>query len=443
MMITFLAQGRGNIHLAVRYCAGAVDANGMTRDEVRVLRGSPKMVEDVAAALPFTEKYKSAVVAWAPGDIPTETELQQLLDDFAEVSFAGLDPARFCWTAFLHVAPHKIDLHILMANVDVNTGKHFNAAPPGWQKDFDPLRDMWNHRRGWARPDDPLRARPLQPGKRSSITAARVRAGLTVEPDTKKVLGDMLLDRVIQGVVKNRAEALAALQEFGEITRAGDDYISVKPPNLAKAVRLRGALFHKDFDAATFVRPAPSPVRTDKDREADINLEEEEAARKRFAAAIARRAAVNEHRYRLTARRAARNRTTELTRVTTDAAPEPLPDLSGTLPLLSEAANSTSSLPATHAAQGALPHDRTPPVLREMLENLVGGIRRGVDRLARAIGQAAGRLGRHSKGNEALNAIARAAPSSTGAQKPAGPAGTARAKKSGEVKPSLGLRPKP
>ncbi|WP_426146599.1 hypothetical protein [Polaromonas sp. DSR2-3-2] len=436
MMITFLAQGRGNIHLAVRYCAGDIDANGMARDEVRVLRGSPKMVEDVAAALPFTEKYKSAVIAWAPGDIPTEAELQQLLDDFAEVSFAGLEPTRFCWTAFLHVAPHKMDLHILVANVDLGTGKHFNIAPPGWQKDFDPLRDIWNHRMGWARPDDPLRARPWQPGKRSSISAARVRAGLEVEPDTKKVLGEMLLDRVVRGVVKNRAEVLAALKEFGEITRAGDDFISVKPPNLAKAVRLRGALFHKDFDASTFVRPAPSPVRTDKDREADINPEEEEAARKRFTAAIARRAAVNEHRYRLTARRAARNRTTELTRAATDAAPEPLLDLSGTGPPPSEPAIPASFLPETHAAQGALPHDRTPLVLREMLENLVRGIRRGVDRLARAIGQAAGRLGRHSKGNEALNAIARATLDSTGAKKPAGPAGAARAaKKSGEVKP--------
>ncbi len=255
MMITFLAQGRGNIHVAVNYCAGAVDANGMVRDEVRVLRGSPKLVEEVAASLTFTEKYKSAVVAWAPRDIPTDDELQQFLDDFAQVSFAGLDQTRFCWTAFLHVAPHKVDMHILVANVDLDTGKHFNAAPPGWQKDFDPLRDMWNYRKGWARPDDPSRARPWQPGRRSKVTAARVRAGLAVEPDTKKVLGEMLMDRVAQRKVKNRDDVLAALMEFGEITRTGEDYISVKLPHLDKAVRLRGKLFQRDFDAFTFAPP--------------------------------------------------------------------------------------------------------------------------------------------------------------------------------------------
>jgi hypothetical protein len=89
MMITILAQGRGNIHLAVSYSAGAVDANGIARDEVRVLWGSPQMVQELAAALPFSEQYKSAVIAWAPGDISTEAELQQLLDNFAEVSFGS------------------------------------------------------------------------------------------------------------------------------------------------------------------------------------------------------------------------------------------------------------------------------------------------------------------------------------------------------------------
>lgn len=430
MMITFLAQGRGNIHLAVNYCAGAVDANGIARDEVRVLRGSPRMVEDVAAALPFTEKYKSAVVAWAPGDTPTETELQQLLDNFEEVSFAGLDPARFCWTAFLHVAPHKIDLHILVANVDVNTGKHFNIAPPGWQKDFDPLRDMWNHRMGWARPDDPLRARPWQPGKRSSITAARVRAGLAVEPDTKKVLAEMLLDRVARKQVKNRDDVLAALKEFGDITRAGDDYISVKLPTLNKAVRLRGTLFQRDFDAATFAAPVPSPNRTDQLRAADIDLEEEEAARQRFVAAIARRSAVNQHRYRITPRRAARNRTTELTQLTQATqglAPEPLPDLSGPVAPLPEAA--TAFLPTQNATQGAPADDRTPSLLRAMLEDLVRGIQRGIDHFASAIREAAERMGRHHKGNAALDAIARATRGLAGAKESAGLTGRSKAVK--------------
>lgn len=433
MMITFLAQGRGNIHLAINYCAGAVDANGMVRDEVRVLRGSPKMVEDVAAGLPFTEKYKSAVVAWAPGDIPTEAELQQFLDDFAEVSFAGLDPTRFCWTAFLHVAEHKIDMHILVANVDLDTGKHFNAAPPGWQKDFDPLRDMWNHRKGWARPDDPLRARPWQPGKRSSLTAARVRAGLAVEPDTKKVLGEMLLDRVAHKQVKNRDDVLAALKEFGDITRAGDDYISVKLPTLDKAVRLRGTLFQRDFDAATFSMPVPSPKRTDQQRAADIDLKEEEAARQRFVAAIARRTIVNQHRYRITPRRAARNRTTELTQLTqlTEATqeltPERLPDLSSPVALLPEAATSTLSTP--NATQGAPADDRTPPLLRAMLEDLVRGVQRGIDRLGNAIREAAERMGKHRRGNAALDAIARATRGLAGAKESAGPTGRSKAVK--------------
>ena len=52
-----------------------------------------------------------------------------------------------------------------------------NIAPPGWEKTFGPLRDAFNAEHGWARPDDPARARVQQPGHRAYIEATRLRAG--------------------------------------------------------------------------------------------------------------------------------------------------------------------------------------------------------------------------------------------------------------------------
>ena len=57
-------------------------------------------------------------------------------------------------------------------NVDLETGKSLNIAPPGWQKTFGPLRDAFNHEHGWSRPDDPARARAQQPGHRAYVVAA-------------------------------------------------------------------------------------------------------------------------------------------------------------------------------------------------------------------------------------------------------------------------------
>ena len=69
----------------------------------------------------------------------------------------------------------------------------------------------------------------------------------------------MVMARVEAGLVKNRADVVAALQEFGEVTRKESaEFVSVKLPGHKKAVRLRGTLFTQDFDAAVFLAPRPS-----------------------------------------------------------------------------------------------------------------------------------------------------------------------------------------
>ena len=89
-----------------------------------------------------------------------------------------------------------VHVHVLAARCDLETGRSLNIAPPGWQRTFDPLRDALNHEHGWSRPDDPERARALQPGPyRAFIDAAQLRAGLEVEPDPRQLLGAYLEQR--------------------------------------------------------------------------------------------------------------------------------------------------------------------------------------------------------------------------------------------------------
>ena len=52
-------------------------------------------------------------------------------------------------------------------------------------KDFDPLRDMYNWREGWTRPDDPARFRVRTP-EHADIHVARLkRWGQAVTPDER------------------------------------------------------------------------------------------------------------------------------------------------------------------------------------------------------------------------------------------------------------------
>jgi len=128
-----------------------------------VLRGDPWQIAMVSDSLTTRYRYSSAVIAFAPEDHPTPEQIDQCLEDFQRAM--GLDDDRLAWTAIRHDEPgDRVAIHVLVARVDLLTGKSFNPAPPGWMKRYDPLRDAWNYENGWARPDDPQRARLIQPG---------------------------------------------------------------------------------------------------------------------------------------------------------------------------------------------------------------------------------------------------------------------------------------
>ena len=409
MLITFLASSRVTPNLATRYCAGSVDAEGRVREEVRVIRGSPQQFEQIAMGLSFREKYKSAVLAFAPGDDPSEEDLDTLLDEFEQVCFAGLDPTRFCLVAYLHRGSDKTDVHVLLANVDLLTGKHFNAAPPGWQRDFDPLRDAWNWHKGWARPDDPRRARAVQPGPRSPADAARIRAGLAVAPDVKKVLADMVIARVEAGLVKNRSDVVAALQEFGEITRKESaEFVSVKLPGHKKAVRLRGTLFTQDFDAAVFLTPRPSLGGAGKGAKTilDIDPEMEREARAKLAEAIAKRSLHNGRKYKPTKTRTAKNAMLAPSSDLLEQMQAVPPSTSRPSPATTK---TTPQPQITHTEhQKAANHDRTPHIFYQLLDELVQGVRSRFESFAGAIRRAGERLVDTGRAKGALAAVDRA-----------------------------------
>lgn len=307
MHIKFFRHGTGDPQRAVRYLLADRDHNGQVRSTVKVLRGQPEIVAAVAATSTNVHRYTSGMIAWAAEDKPSEAEIDEVLNDFERLAFAGLDGDQYAFAAVLH-GDH---VHVFAARVELKTGKAMNIAPPGWSKDFDPLRDYWNHRMGWARPDDPERARHLQPGdvqkrrlsKQKQISQEAQELGISVsdllgatgeEVDLKTIIGDHLLRLVVEGDVKNRKDVLALMEKYGEVTRAGEDYISIKPPQASKAERFKGALFRRDFDGvaflrtyqkpATSVRSAPDPVRA-------------EAAKREMDEAIRRRAAYNARRY--------------------------------------------------------------------------------------------------------------------------------------------------
>jgi len=250
MHIKFCRHGTGSAKAAAAYLLDARDHQGIARDSVEVLRGDPFTVAGVADSLDFKHKYTSGILAFAPEDSPTPTQLDAVLNEFEKTAFAGLDSERYSWSAILHRDTNGgCHIHVFAARVDLTTGKSLNIAPPGWEKTFDSLRDYFNHTHGWARPDDLSRARMMQPQHRAYLDAAHLRQGIKLEPNPKQLITDFLMQRLASGAITNRSGIIASLEDAGfDITRQGKTYLSVRPEPDAPSLRLKGTIYDSTYD---------------------------------------------------------------------------------------------------------------------------------------------------------------------------------------------------
>jgi len=149
MHIKFLKHGTGSCKKACDYVARQ-PKNGET---IITLRGNPELVAKLGDSLTYKNKYRSAVIAWHPDDKPTPQEIEEVLNDFERVAFAGLDPSQYTFLAVQHTekdgTPH---VHIITPRHDMINDKSLNIAPPGWQRTFDPIRDYHNQKKTGNRP---------------------------------------------------------------------------------------------------------------------------------------------------------------------------------------------------------------------------------------------------------------------------------------------------
>ena len=252
MMVTMSGGSKTGKALA-NYITGKVDHKGEVRADVQVLRGDPALIGDLADALTTKHKYTHCVIAWAPEDQPSPDQIQSTLDSFADLAWAGLEEDRRAYAAVLHREVNGgCHIHIIAARVDLGTGKAFNVAPPSWRGAFGNWRDMLNVEHGWARPDDPARARLLQGwnhGKQRQEMAEMITSHLT--------------EQVVAGAIKNRDDVLTALKTIPgvAVTRStSKTSISIQVEGLK--IRLKGPLYEQHFNPRQLTQKPLSAGRT-------------------------------------------------------------------------------------------------------------------------------------------------------------------------------------
>ena len=257
MYIKFLAHGKGDPAKAASYLIDEVDHLNRPRADVQVLRGDPLTFTAIAQSIQNEWVYTSGVIAWSKSDNPSDAEINEVLDSIEKHAFAGLQPHQYHFTAVLHEEDDgSKHVHFLVPRIELDTGKALNIAPPGHEKYFDPLRDYFNYKNGWSRPDDPALKRDTQiPDHIHFQDKFAVRAGFKGKTanDIREDIGNYIEQRVEHGFVRNRADVLEALKELGQITRTGLDTISIKVDGRKKAIKLGGTFYEQKFSIESYL----------------------------------------------------------------------------------------------------------------------------------------------------------------------------------------------
>ena len=295
MLMKVFPHGTGEGDKPSRYLV-RTDYPGRDTRPPQVLRGDPAMTRALIDSIERRWKFTSGVLSWHPDEKISEEQEEEVMNAFEQVAFAGLeaDQRNILWVRHTHAGHHE--LHFLIPRLELSSGNDFNACPPGWQKDFDVFRDLFNWREGWARPDDPARARDELPKKADLFKARMAKWDKEIrESDrdrAKEVIHAFLKEKVTRGLVRNREDILSALKEQGlSINREGRDYISVIAPNSGMKIRFRGGFYARGW--------TPKVAQEEESEEKKIGTARRMVARLQqdFERVIEKRTACNTKRY--------------------------------------------------------------------------------------------------------------------------------------------------
>ena len=220
------------------------DADGqpikVTRDPLpEVLRGNPERTEALIDASRHQWTYRAGVISFAAEDAPTEEQQAEVMDHFERLAFAGLDPEHYDVLWVRHTHEDRVELHFCTPRLELTSGRSLNIAPPGYEKAFDSLRDVMNQRHGWA---DPMELERTQEVRDTIETPTRAQG--------RDELHEWLQDQISVGLITDRASMVDALADAGfDLPRVGKAYLTAQDPDTGERWRLKGEIFHEDWQA--------------------------------------------------------------------------------------------------------------------------------------------------------------------------------------------------
>lgn len=295
MLIKFTTGGRGGGGTVAAYLLDH-EREGREAAAPEVVRGDMTRTSELIDSIARDWTYTHGVLSFAPEDAPSEEQQREAMDTFEAFAFAGLDAEQYdiTWVRHQHTSGGRVELHFVTPRMELVSGRALNIAPPGWERSFSKLRDALNLSHGWARPDDPARARDLG----FERPAEWRRDGFRLN-EGREAVHAYVSALIEQGAVQDRASMIQALTEAGlGVTRQGKNYLTVQDAESGDRLRLKGRIYEKDWSYEQELgRAGAREAGWSDGRDRVLDRQRAEEAQRACAVARERRAEQHRNRY--------------------------------------------------------------------------------------------------------------------------------------------------
>jgi len=241
VIVKFNSRGAGAGSGPVNYLLG----KERDREQAKTLRGDPERVKTLIDTCDFARTYTSGVLSFQEKDL-SDADKQQLMDELEQTLLPGLDKDQYSILWVEHQDKGRLELNFVIPNIELHSGKRLQ---PYYDRADRPRVNAWqtltNDRLGLSDPNDPERRRELTPGrdlpKNSQKAAESITAGLS--------------HLAMQGLLRNRQDVITTLESAGmTVARETKSSISIASPDGGKNLRLKGALYERDFQFSESLR---------------------------------------------------------------------------------------------------------------------------------------------------------------------------------------------
>lgn len=272
MILTYVNAGTSGPE-GINYLFSERDANGKLRDPpAQLLSGDVLFTKYLIAHNEREKKYSSYSLNFRDNEKVTDDQLKEILQSLRDTFCTGLGPDQVNMLAVKHTDKNNIELHIVINDEELTTGRQFNAFPPGerskkLQQDF---CAYWNHKLGFEQVvGNPFKASfsrfdAKTPAERKHQYLSSVgNSDGSATKERKEKLSAIVTKAVMSGKVNNRNELIAFLEKNQcKITRRGKDYLSIKLPGKEKAIRFKDGAFVEHVDYRVLIAEHNSASKT-------------------------------------------------------------------------------------------------------------------------------------------------------------------------------------